>query len=89
MGIGGTGRSRGWRARACAALALGAVGCLPAASARAEAPTLARVGLFSAPTCVTAPPGDAHRLFVVEQGGTIQLLRDGVRRPQPSPSLAC
>jgi hypothetical protein len=70
--------------RACtAALALCAAGCLPAASAAAETPTLARVGVFSAPTYVTAPPGDAHRLFVVEQGGAIEVLRDGARRPQP------
>ena len=27
---------------------------------------------------MTAPPGDPHRLFVVQKGGTIRLVRDGV-----------
>ena len=31
---------------------------------------------FVSPTYVTAPPGDATRLFVVEQGGTIQLYKN-------------
>ncbi|MGI8579658.1 MAG: PQQ-dependent sugar dehydrogenase [Solirubrobacteraceae bacterium] len=66
-------------------MALAVIGCLPAAgTAQAEGPTLAPVGgVFTKPTYVTAPPGDSHRLFVVEQGGTIQLLRDGVRATQP------
>ncbi|MGI8595254.1 MAG: PQQ-dependent sugar dehydrogenase [Solirubrobacteraceae bacterium] len=37
-------------------------------------------GPFSAPIYVTAPPGDASRLFVVERAGKIQVLRDGVKR---------
>ncbi len=37
-------------------------------------------GPFSAPIYVTAPPGDASRLFVVERGGKIGVLRDGVKR---------
>jgi len=37
-------------------------------------------GPFTAPIYVTAPPGDAGRLFVVERAGKIQLLRDGVKR---------
>src|SRR5207248_3873999 len=32
---------------------------------------------FSSPVYVTAPPGDASRLFVVEQGGRIRLIRAG------------
>lgn len=78
---GWAGRS-GWRARLRVATALAVFGCLPAA-AQAETPTLATIGVFSQPTYVTAPPGDSHRLFVVEQGGTIQLLRDGVRATRP------
>ena len=35
------------------------------------------IGAFSNPTYVTAPPDDATRLFVVEQGGTIQLFKNG------------
>ena len=30
---------------------------------------------------MTAPPGDTHRLFVVEQTGTIRLILDGVAQP--------
>jgi glucose/arabinose dehydrogenase len=40
-------------------------------------------GAFTKPVLVTAPPGDAHRQFVVEQGGSIWLLIDGVRQAQP------
>jgi hypothetical protein len=40
-------------------------------------PELALVGTFSSPTYLTAPPGDAERLFVVEQGGQIRVVRNG------------
>jgi glucose/arabinose dehydrogenase len=44
---------------------------------------LVRVGRFSSPLYVTAPPGDRRRVFVVEQGGRIMVVRDGrkLRRP--------
>ena len=32
---------------------------------------------------MTAPPGDRERIFVVEQGGRIQVVRNGRRLPQP------
>ncbi len=38
---------------------------------------LALVGTFAAPTYVTAPPGDATRLFVVEQAGRIRVMGNG------------
>ncbi|MEX2195377.1 MAG: PQQ-dependent sugar dehydrogenase [Thermoleophilaceae bacterium] len=38
---------------------------------------LVRVGTFDSPTFVTAPPGDRNRVFVVEQGGTIRVVRNG------------
>jgi len=41
------------------------------------------VGQFSAPTYMAAPPGDTHRLFVVEQGGQIRLIKDGTVEPAP------
>ena len=37
-------------------------------------------GPFDAPIYVTGAPGDAGRLFVVERGGRIQVLRGGVKR---------
>jgi glucose/arabinose dehydrogenase len=45
--------------------------------------TLQRVGEFASPTTVTAPPGDERRLFVVEQGGRIRVVRDGEVLDQP------
>ena len=35
------------------------------------------VGNFDTPTYIAAPPGDTHRLFVVEQSGVIELIKDG------------
>src|SRR5581483_1178175 len=44
---------------------------------------LQKVGSFDSPVYVTAPPGDAKQLFVVEQTGRIRVVRDGtvLRRP--------
>jgi len=38
---------------------------------------LRRVGSFSSPVYVTAPPGDRRRLFVVEQAGRVRILQGG------------
>src|SRR4051794_40266538 len=56
---------------------------LPAAAA--AAPELKPVGSFTVPVHAAAPPGDEHRLFVVEQAGVVRLVRDGT--PQPTPFL--
>lgn len=53
----------------------------PAARTTAAVVKLELVGRFDAPLFATAPPGDERRLFVVEQGGTIRVVRDGERRP--------
>jgi hypothetical protein len=58
-------------------LAVVVLALLPAA-ARAATVTLAKVGDFSSPVYVTAPRGDFSRVFVVEQGGTIKLIKNGV-----------
>src|SRR5215210_4576626 len=44
---------------------------------------LARIGTFDQPLYVTAPPGDRRRIFVVEKGGRIMVVRGGrkLRRP--------
>ncbi len=44
---------------------------------------LTRIGTFSQPTYVATAPGDGRRLFVVEQGGRIRVVRNGrvVARP--------
>lgn len=38
---------------------------------------------FEHPVQVTAPPLDVHRLFVVEQDGTIRVIKDGVKLNDP------
>ena len=38
---------------------------------------LQQIGSFDEPLYVTAPPGDASRVFVVEQGGAIRVVKDG------------
>ena len=38
---------------------------------------------FVSPVFITAAPGDTTRLFVVEQGGTIMIIEDGVTLAQP------
>ncbi len=44
---------------------------------------LVKVGDFDSPLYVTAPPGDARRVMVVEQGGVIRVLRGGRRLARP------
>jgi glucose/arabinose dehydrogenase len=49
----------------------------PIRESRSFGVRLAGVGRFHALTDVTGPPGDTHRLFAVEQRGTIRVVRDG------------
>jgi glucose/arabinose dehydrogenase len=44
---------------------------------------LKRIGNFDAPVYVTGPPGLPQLLFIVEQGGRIQVLRNGHRLGRP------
>jgi glucose/arabinose dehydrogenase len=44
---------------------------------------LKRIGNFSSPIYVTAPPGDTHRLFVVERAGRIRVVKDGRKLGRP------
>ncbi len=68
--------------------ALVAVVALAALAIAAPAPAaaalhLSQIGTFSHPVYVTAPPGDPHRLFVVEQRGHIMEVRDGQKLDTP------
>src|SRR4051794_32984702 len=63
-----------------AVLAAALVVALLPAVAQAQV-QLVPVGTFASPMYVTAPPGDTHRVFVVERGGTIRVVRDGVVLP--------
>jgi glucose/arabinose dehydrogenase len=58
----------------------------PQATARVTARKglrLARVGSFSQPVYVTAPPADKRRIFVVQQGGKIMVVRGGEKLATP------
>jgi len=44
---------------------------------------LTRVGTFDRPVLVTAPPGDTQSVFVVEQTGTVRVLRGGELLERP------
>ena len=54
-----------------------------AVAAPAQAAHLEQVGSFSSPVSIAAPPGDVHRLYVVERSGVIRELIDGVPAPAP------
>ncbi|MGH2900099.1 MAG: PQQ-dependent sugar dehydrogenase, partial [Solirubrobacteraceae bacterium] len=54
-----------------------------AVKAAASGVKLVGVGRFDSPVYVTAPPGDKRRIFVVEQGGTIRVVRGGKRVSRP------
>jgi glucose/arabinose dehydrogenase len=70
--------SGGMRVRTrIALLASCLLGLLAAAAPSAGAIELQSVGTFSAPVYMTSPPGDS-RLFVVQRGGRIQVVHDGV-----------
>jgi len=40
-------------------------------------------GGFSDPVYLAVPPGDTHRLFIVEKGGTIRIIKDGTTLSTP------
>jgi glucose/arabinose dehydrogenase len=54
-----------------------------AAPAQRRGVRLQRIGDFAQPLYVTAPPDDARRVFVVEQGGRIMVVRGGRKLAQP------
>lgn len=78
------------RRGALLALVLGVAAFAPLSAQGRSAPSdvpdtliLAPVGAFSSPTYVTAPTGDQDRLFVMQQGGLIRLVIDGVIQTTP------
>ena len=46
-------------------------------------PHFVPVGNFATPIYLTGPPNDPHRVFVVERGGTIRIIKDGTVEPTP------
>ncbi|MCI0657071.1 MAG: hypothetical protein L0170_08365, partial [Acidobacteria bacterium] len=62
--------------------AIRAAVCDGISDAPASALTTVRVpGDYLRPTLITAPPEDTSRLFIVEQDGTIRIVKDGVLLP--------
>jgi glucose/arabinose dehydrogenase len=55
----------------------------PATSGASRALHLVPIGSFASPTYVTSPPGDSRRLMVVEQDGTIRVVRGGKKLAEP------
>jgi len=68
-----------------AATATAAATATEAPSAEAAAPglRLQRIGTFSSPVYLTAPPGDRNRVFVVERDGRVLIVRNGKRLSRP------
>jgi glucose/arabinose dehydrogenase len=78
-----------------AVLAVFAIGCgggssgqpsyraKPVTSSAATGLRLVKIGTFTAPTFVQAPPGDSSRLMVVEQAGRIRVVSGGRILRQP------
>lgn len=63
---------------------LAAAGAALAAPAPASAARLTPVATgLEAPVYLAAPPGDGRRLMVVEQGGAVRVVRDGVKLDEP------
>src|SRR5687767_9856547 len=54
-----------------------------AAVAQSRGVRLVRIGSFSSPVHVTSPPTDRRRLFVVQQGGVVRVVRGGRVLAQP------
>jgi glucose/arabinose dehydrogenase len=53
------------------------------AAQRRRGVRLVSIGRFDSPLYVTAPPKDRRRVFVVEQGGKIQVVRGGRKLAEP------
>ncbi len=76
------------RARPCTLVVALVAAVLAAVPARADVTVagslrLAKIGTFDSPTYVTSPSGDASRIVVVQKGGTIRLVRNGVLQAAP------
>jgi glucose/arabinose dehydrogenase len=75
----------------CLGLSLGSAFCASGCSGDGPAGPVVGTGVrlqevvtgLSAPLYLTAPPGDAARLFIVEKTGAIRIIKDGVLLPDP------
>jgi glucose/arabinose dehydrogenase len=60
----------------------------PKAVTAATGVKLTQIGTFDQPVYLISPPGDTHRMFVVEKTGRIKIVKDGQELAQPFLSLA-
>jgi glucose/arabinose dehydrogenase len=79
LGCGGGGDRATARSATPTATATGT----PAATIARPGLRLKGIGTFNSPLYVTAPPGDRRRVFVVEQGGTVRIVRGGKKIERP------
>lgn len=70
------------RSLALVALSFAAVASAPLARAQSIQATLFQSG-FASPVYACSPPGDTQRLFVVEQGGRIRIVKNGATLATP------
>jgi glucose/arabinose dehydrogenase len=77
VGCGGDGGSSTGRGDTASAATTAASSQTDPQAAPAARLRLQRIGSFTSPLYVTAPPGDRSRIFVVEQGGRIRVVRGG------------
>jgi glucose/arabinose dehydrogenase len=83
LGCGGSGATAGTPNGSATPAATASPSASGAASAARPGLRLRRIGSFSSPVYLTSPPGDRHRLFVVEKTGRIRIVRDGKRLAAP------
>src|SRR5262245_45165237 len=76
-------RARTWRVRAGVMAVASAVGFLPAAAqAQLRSQIVVSSGL-SSPVALVSDPAFGNVMYVVEQGGLVRVLRDGVLQTTP------
>lgn len=83
LGCGGDGNRATARTPTATATGTATPTATPTAQVARPGLRLKRIGTFSNPVFLTAPPGDRSRLFVVEQGGRVLIVRKGKRLSQP------
>jgi hypothetical protein len=82
-GAGSRSSPRAGMSRITSALLLAGALALLVPAGAAAAPGFVSVGSFDQPISVTAPPRDTSRVFVVERGGTIHVVRNGTKLSTP------
>jgi glucose/arabinose dehydrogenase len=83
LGCGGNDRAAARPTSTATAAPAATATAAPTATAAKPGLRLKRIGTFDNPVYVTAPPNDRKRIFVVEQGGRVWIVRGGNRLARP------